>query len=126
MAGFARLASAALSVGRDVSGDCPSRSRPIDLVHLTRQTLGDRALEREILGLMQRQIIAFADRLHLATDAERGQIAHALKGAARNIGAFALAAAAETLEREPGSASAQAAMEAEMQRISLFIAALGN
>ena len=30
--------------------------RPIDLVHLSRMTLGDRALERDVLVLFERQI----------------------------------------------------------------------
>jgi HPt (histidine-containing phosphotransfer) domain-containing protein len=105
---------------------CPSRGRPIDLVHLTRQTLGDLALEREVLGLMQRQILAVADRLDLATEAERRQIAHALKGTARNVGAFALSAAAEALETVPGSLPACGALKAEMRRASVFIRSLGG
>lgn len=108
------------------AGPCPSRGRPIDLVHLTRQTLGDLALEREVLGLMQRQILAVADRLDLATDAERRQIAHALKGTARNVGAFALSAAAEALEAVPGSLPASTALKSEMRRASLFIRSLGG
>ena len=105
---------------------CPSRNRPIDLVHLTRQTLGDLALEREVLGLMQRQILAFADRLELATDAERRQIAHALRGSARNVGAFSLSAAADALEAAPESRPARATLEAEMRRASVFIRSIGG
>ncbi len=40
------------------SKDAPSLApddRPIDLVHLARTTLGDRALEREVLQLFDRQ-----------------------------------------------------------------------
>jgi HPt (histidine-containing phosphotransfer) domain-containing protein len=105
---------------------CPSRNRPIDLVHLSRQTLGDQGLEQEVLGLMDRQITAFTGRLGLATEDERRHIAHALKGAARNIGAFALADAAETVEHAPRDAEALAAFGVEMARTAAFIATLRN
>lgn len=102
----------------------PSRGRPIDLVHLARQTLGDRGLEREVLGLMGRQIALFSTRLGLADEDGRRHIAHALKGAARNIGAFALADAAEAVEATPANPDALAAIEVEMARTAAFIARL--
>jgi HPt (histidine-containing phosphotransfer) domain-containing protein len=105
---------------------CPSRDRPIDLVHLSRQTLGDQALEQEVLGLMDRQIVAFTGRLELATDDERHHIAHALKGAARNVGAFALANAAEAVELAPRNTEALAGFTTEMARTAAFIATLRN
>lgn len=75
---------------------------PIDLVHLSRQTMGDRELEVELLALFDRQAAAIAARLG-ALDAEgpqnwRVDLAHKLKGSARAIGAFAVAAAAENYE----------------------------
>lgn len=111
--------------GSDAPAGCPSRSRAVDLVHLARQTSGDRDLEREVLGLMVRQIRAFESRLSLASGDERRHIAHALKGAARNIGAFALGDAAEAFENDPSSPSALAAFEADMRRTVAFILALG-
>lgn len=103
---------------------CPSRGRPIDLVHLVRQTLGDEALEQEMLGLMIRQIQLVSARIDLATEAERRQIVHALRGAARNIGAFLLADAAEAFERQPDEKAVRAALAAEMARTAGFIARL--
>ena len=114
------------STGASDRTGCPSRGRPIDLVHLTRQTLGDQALEHEVLGLMNRQIEAFAGRIDLATEDERRHIAHALKGAARNIGAFALADAAEAFEQAPAERTARAALGAEMVRTAAFIASLNG
>ena len=114
-----------MSGSRDGTG-CPSRGRPIDLVHLTRQTLGDQALEHEVLGLMNRQIEAFSGRIDLATEDERRHIAHALKGAARNIGAFALADAAEAFEHAPTAKAAREALSAEMVRAAAFIASLNG
>jgi HPt (histidine-containing phosphotransfer) domain-containing protein len=109
---------------RTDGAECPSRGRPIDLVHLARQTLGDRSLEREIMVLMLRQIEQCAARLDLATDADRGRLAHSIKGAARNVGAFALAERSQALEDAPGDADASRAMLAEMRRAASFIATL--
>jgi hypothetical protein len=44
--------------GRKVS------SRPVDLVHRSRYTLGDRALEREVLELFCAQSALYVERLH--------------------------------------------------------------
>ncbi|GGD91287.1 hypothetical protein GCM10011390_07560 [Aureimonas endophytica] len=102
----------------------PSTERPIDLVHLASQTLGDRELEREILALMARQVEQCAARLELASEAERGALAHALKGSARNVGAFALADAAQAVEDHPAAAAALAAMREEIGRARDFIGSL--
>jgi HPt (histidine-containing phosphotransfer) domain-containing protein len=76
-----------------------SFERPIDLVHLARQTLGDRALEAEILDLFVVQARALVDRLVETGEArQRGDLAHTLKGSARAVGAFRVAQAAETCE----------------------------
>ena len=94
-------------------------------MHLARQSSGDRDLEREVLGLMVRQIRAFESRLALGSADERRHIAHALKGAARNVGAFALGDAAHAFENDPWSPSALAAFESEMRKTVDFIMALG-
>lgn len=104
----------------------PSRSRPIDLVHLAGQTLGDRELEREVLGLMSSQVEQCAARIEAATDRERSRLAHALKGAARNVGAFALADRAQVTEDRPADAHAVAALLDEMTRTDAFIRTLLN
>ena len=76
-----------------------SSDRPIDLVHLERQTLGDRELEREILSLFVRQSEMLGARIGGEANAiERLTIAHTLKGSARAIGAFRVAEAAEAVE----------------------------
>lgn len=75
---------------------CP---RPVDLVHLARYTLGNRALELEVLQLFAAQAPSLLERLRLAAD-ERAwhEAAHALKGSARAIGAWPLGKAAEAAE----------------------------
>ena len=70
---------------------------PIDLEHLRRMTLGDAGLEREVLAMFAAQTVKLIGAL-IALPAEAGALAHTLKGSARAIGAFAVAAAAEHLE----------------------------
>jgi HPt (histidine-containing phosphotransfer) domain-containing protein len=73
--------------------------KPIDLVHLQRMTLGDRSLEREVLQLFCRQADMLVARMRTATPAVTAASAHTLKGSARGIGAWRVAAAAEAVER---------------------------
>ncbi len=76
--------------------------RALDLVHLSRQTLGDRALELELIELFDKQAGHIMTRL----DSElcgssvkwRSDLSHTLKGSARAIGAFKVAAAAQAYE----------------------------
>lgn len=76
--------------------------RAIDLDHLSRQTLGDRALERDVLTLFERQarqvLAQLAQPPREAENKWRGGLAHTLKGSARAIGAFEVARAAERYE----------------------------
>ena len=72
---------------------------PLDRGHLARQTLGDAGLEREILSLFQRQSGVILNRLMEASGGEERRIAaHTLKGSARAVGAWRVAAAAEAVE----------------------------
>lgn len=71
---------------------------PIDFEHLARMTLGDAALECEVLTMFIGQSTRLLDQLEsLPTGA--GSLAHTLKGSARAIGAFAVADAAARLEQ---------------------------
>ena len=75
--------------------------RPIDLVHLARQTFGERDLEAELLRLFDRQSAQIIARLADAGTPEgrwRADLAHTLKGSAKAIGAFGVAAAADFYE----------------------------
>ena len=81
---------------------------PIDFVHLSRMTLGDPALECEVLTMFVAQSARLVDQLS-GLPPEAGNIAHTLKGSARAIGAFAVAKAASGLETalsEAGDAAA--------------------
>ncbi len=70
---------------------------PIDFEHLSRMTLGDPALECEVLTMFVAQSARLVDQLS-GLPADAGAIAHTLKGSARAVGAFAVAEAAEQLE----------------------------
>ena len=72
----------------------------LDLVHLSRQTMGDRSLETELLELFDGQAAGAIARLTGpgANGPAAAEIAHMLKGSARSVGAFAVASAAESLE----------------------------
>lgn len=81
------------------------RAVTIDLVHLSRQTFGDRALETELLRLFDTQLAAAETKLAaLAADlsdarsAQARELAHLLEGSARALGSHEIAASAETYE----------------------------
>lgn len=68
----------------------------IDLEHLSRMTLGERSLEREVLALFDRQAQILLQRM--ATPAAAAAAAHTLRGSAAGIGAWRVARAAEAVE----------------------------
>ncbi len=102
--------------------------RPVDLVHLSRFTMGNRDLEREVLLLFCKQSILFIERLKEAGDDKSWrEAAHIMKGSARGIGAWDVgnaAFAAEQLtglEREVKGPAAIEALEAAMEEACSFI-----
>jgi HPt (histidine-containing phosphotransfer) domain-containing protein len=73
----------------------------IDTAHLSRQTMGDKELQTEILGLYQRQARLALFRLTSATSSgEVKEIAHTIKGASLGIGAQKVAETARELEED--------------------------
>lgn len=72
----------------------------IDREHLSRMTLGEQALEREILRLFDHQAAMLLQRMRerSAANAHIAAAAHTLKGSARGIGAWSVARAAEMVE----------------------------
>ena len=69
----------------------------IDFEHLQRMTLGDAAIEQEVLAMFSAQSDRLVQTL-AAMPADASALAHTLKGSARAIGAFAVADAAARLE----------------------------
>src|SRR4051812_21026372 len=70
---------------------------PIDFDHLRRMTLGDAAIELEVLTMFSAQSAKLLSAL-VAMPADASALAHTLKGSARAIGATAVADAAARLE----------------------------
>lgn len=80
-----------------------SYTRPVDLVHLSRHTMGDTALERDVLQMFVVQSQVHLIRLKDARDTVSWKAAaHTIKGAARGIGAWPVADAAEAAELVAG------------------------
>ena len=74
----------------------------IDTAHLSRMTLGDHALEIQVLELFDRQADLLTARMREVAPAGVATLAHTLTGSARGIGAWRVADAAEALERAVG------------------------
>lgn len=87
------------------SGEAPLRNEQmIDLVYLSKQSLGDRSLELEILKLFAGQSSLYVDRLRAAkTRSEKRMAAHTILGSARGIGAWQVARLAEPMHNGVGS-----------------------
>lgn len=102
---------------------------PIDHRHLGRYTLGNRALEIEVLQLFAGQApLTLADIVAAATDKAWHIAAHTLKGSARAVGAWEVARIAEAAERdgpaEPQRSRNIADLEASIARTNSYIASL--
>ena len=100
----------AAEVGAPPSGQGrEGASGPVDLVHLSRHTLGERELEREVLELFCTQSLNYVERLRGAHSyKDWKEAAHSLKGSASAIGAWRAAAAAASAEALPEGALPQA------------------
>ena len=81
----------------------PATSRPVDLVYLSRYTLGNRSLENEVLELYCKQSRLYLQRLDAAsTDKAWHEAAHTIRGSALGIGAWKVASLAQAAERLSG------------------------
>lgn len=75
--------------------------RPVDLVHLAKQCLGDENLELEILRLFDTTIATYFGRLKLASSFDDLAInLHSIKGASAGVGAWGIADLAAALEKD--------------------------
>lgn len=86
--------------------------RPVDLVHLSKYTLGNRKLEKEVLELFNQQSVIYLKRLAEAENMVNWhQAAHTIKGSAKGIGAWKVAELAENAELLPAGTSESARQE---------------
>ena len=101
--------------------NCPSQERPIDLVHLAGQTMGNKSLEIEVLQLFGGQ--ARRALQEMTNEDTRGVVAaaHRLKGAALAIGAFIVADAAQRVEEQGPDAGRLAKVSAAVVDAENFI-----
>ncbi|WP_339758756.1 Hpt domain-containing protein [uncultured Hoeflea sp.] len=102
----------------------PSGGRPIDLVHLARQTGGDKALETEVLALFARQARQAVTQIGDMKKDARSELAHKIAGAAKGVGASDVARCASMLENEPGNSAAVAAFTKAVVEADTFIVGL--
>ncbi|MFA5958776.1 Hpt domain-containing protein [Hyphomicrobium sp.] len=90
-----------------------ARDMPLDLNHLRRYTLGDEALEAEVLGLFLAQLPeTIASLRSAATERDWKIAAHALKGSSRAVGAWRIATLAQEAEALACGAEPEACSEA--------------
>ncbi len=112
MAGTGATAMAISEVGK------LRRRRPIDLVHLARQTMGNRDLELEILKLFDTQLEGQVARVKSTeSSADLALPLHTIKGMALGVGARAiedLARRAEQQVTENGALTAELLADLEV------------
>lgn len=113
--------------GRPGGENCGSgRTRPVDMAHLARQTMGDRALEQEVLGLFAQQAAGVKEQYAKSGQVDRLRMAHNLKGSARGVGAFPLADCIAELEQAPDSAALIRKLGRMIDEVRTFIAAISR
>lgn len=103
------------------------KPQPIDLEHLSRQTMGDREVAGEVLDLFVQQAGRCLTELGAGgEEGARKAVAHRLLGAARGVGADGVARAAQALEARPADADALATLRIAVSEAEEFIAGLGH
>ncbi len=113
--------SIAFEAPENVTGYRSVSARPIDLVHLANQTMGDKALEIEVLQTFARQARASLQDISQGDRSVAAIAVHRLKGAAAAVGAFHVSAAAEKLEGAPTDAALIAGVGAAVLEAENFI-----
>jgi HPt (histidine-containing phosphotransfer) domain-containing protein len=113
--------SIAFAAPDNCKGPAPSQQRPVDLVHLANQTMGDKTLELEVLQMFARQARACLHDISSGDLKAVASAAHRLKGAASAVGAFRVSQAAEALEGNCGDAANMAAVGVAVIEAENFI-----
>ena len=97
------MAAVARVVARVIDQPAPALATAsgaaIDTAHLSRMTLGELSLQREVLALFDRQADMLLPRIRGGAPATVVASAHTLKGSAVGIGAFKVARAVEQVEQ---------------------------
>ncbi len=104
-----------------------AQSNPIDLVFLSRQTLCDRELEREVLSLFKSQSQLYMNRLKMAkTQDERKMAAHTILGSARGIGAWRVVEQVEQIHPETAHLNDISELQGAVDSANAYIEELLN
>ena len=114
-----------MALKEDVFAACQEAGtgKPVDLVHMSSITMGDPALEAEILAMFSNQIPSYLESARECGDCEAvRRVAHTIKGSARSIGAFTLVELTQKFE-ESGVFDLDA-LESELLRIGQYISSL--
>ncbi|TDH36037.1 Hpt domain-containing protein [Pseudohoeflea suaedae] len=104
----------------------PSGDRPIDLVHLAKQTGGDKNLEAEVLTIFAKQIRKAVHELPGLSGNAQVRLAHTIAGSAKGVGAFEVARTAEAIENKPGQARLLTAFTKAVVSVDSFIIGLNR
>jgi HPt (histidine-containing phosphotransfer) domain-containing protein len=118
--------SIAFDAPDNARGASPSKARPIDLVHLARQTMGDKALEAEVLRMFARQIRVCLHDIGGGDPDKVKAALHLLKGSAHAVGAFPVAEAAAACEARAGDPADLAGIAAAVLDAENFILRLSR
>ena len=107
------------------SGIVDGEASVLDLDHLSRQTGGDRGLQREVLELFVRQVNVQVSELGSSSDLQKlRETAHGIVGSAKAVGAFDLARVAHRIcSSEDIHRSDVADLTAVVDRTRVFIVA---
>ena len=101
--------------------DQPALGVVIDTEHLSRMTLGELSLQREVLALFDRQADMLLPRIRQGAPAMAAASAHTLKGSAVGIGAFKVARAAEAVEQAQSLEIRDAAIAAAVDTLAVVL-----
>ena len=93
----------------------------IDTQHLSRMTLGEHSLQREVLALFDRQADMLLPRIRRGAPAVAAASAHTLKGSAVGIGAFQVARAVEAVEQAQAFKIRDAAIAAAIDTLAAVL-----
>jgi hypothetical protein len=111
--------------GEAFDGQGQEHEPVIDLVHLSRQTLSDQALEVELLDLFDRQSARIVAQLREAGGGDgkvRGDLAHMLRGSALAVGAGRVARLAQIYEARCAAAACGPAAAAALEALAAAVA----
>ena len=104
-----------------------STEPPLDLGHLSRQTMNDAGLQEELLALFvaecinTRKILSSAPQSIILIEAS-----HKIQGAAKAVGAWSVAHWGELLELDPENCENLANLTRELSLVEAFIIDLSN